>query len=200
MALAEAHPVVLFDVLGTLVHDPFFAEVPEFLGVTLQELLASKGAQAWPDFECGKINEQTLLRTFFADGRFVDGEGLKATIRKSVRWLAGMETLLAELHANGIEMHALSNYPPWYQLIEDTVHASRFLSWTFVSCKTGVRKPDRRAYLGAAGALGRTPSECLLIDDRAENCRAAINVGMPAILFQDAGALRHALVQLGLLP
>ena len=30
-------PVLLFDVMGTLVHDPFFAEMPEFFGMSFDE-------------------------------------------------------------------------------------------------------------------------------------------------------------------
>ena len=91
-------------------------------------------------------------------------------------------------------MHALSNYTPWYRMVEERTGLSRYVPWSFVSCKTGVRKPDPEAYLGAARLLGVAPSECLFIDDRAVNCEAAEAVGMPSIVFSDAALLRKELV------
>ena len=84
------------------------------------------------------------------------------------------------------------------RLIEERLHLSRFLSWRFVCCKTGVRKPDPAAYTGAARALGVPTSRCLFVDDRQRNCEAAEAVGMAAILFTDATALRAELTSRGL--
>ena len=111
------------------------------------------------------------------------------------RWMDGVEDILAELKAAGLEMHALSNYPSWWQVIEEKLRLSRYLTWSFVSCMTGVRKPDPGAYLGAAEALGRDPSDCLFIDDRTRNCEAARAVGMDAIRFRWSAQLRENLVE-----
>jgi hypothetical protein len=46
-----------------------------------------------------------------------------------------MEQLLGRLKAAGYEMHALSNYPVWHQMIEEKLRLSRFLSWTYLSCE-----------------------------------------------------------------
>ena len=109
------------------------------------------------------------------------------------------EALLGELRQRGVPMHALSNYRPWYARIEARLSLSRFLEWSFVSCDTGVRKPDPRAYLGAARRLGVSPGECLFVDDRPENCTGAEAAGMPAILFEGAASLRQALTTRGIL-
>jgi len=53
--------------------------------------------------------------------------------------------LLHELYAGGVPLHALSNYPRWYQLIEDRLELSRYLRWSFVSCLIGMRKPCSRS-------------------------------------------------------
>lgn len=50
------------------------------------------------------------------------------------RWLDGMEDLVARLSKSGYEMHAVSNYPIWWQIIEDQLRLSRYMAWTFVSC------------------------------------------------------------------
>jgi HAD superfamily hydrolase (TIGR01509 family) len=199
MDVPSPRPVLLLDVMETLVHEPFTVELPAFFGMSLDELLAAKHPTAWIDFELGAIDEATYLSRFFRDGRAVDGAALHAHLAKSYRWLDGAEVLLAELHAAGVEMHALSNYPVWWRLIEKQLALSRFLSWRFVSCRTGVRKPDAEAYLGAARTLGRAPGACLLVDDRRVNVEAARAVGMPAIRRTGTPSLRAALVERGLL-
>ena len=148
--------VLLFDVMGTLVHDPFFEEVPAFFGVSFEALLPQLEPGPWVQFERGEIDQETLLRRFFRDGRAFDHAGLVACVRAAYRYLPGVEALLTDLSAacagEGVSMHTLSNYPPWYRMIEERLRLSDYVLWSFVSCHTGVRKPDPEAYLGAAGA------------------------------------------------
>ena len=192
-------PVVLFDVMGTLVHDPFFVEVPRFFGVDLRTLIATKHPSAWVEFELGAIDEELLAQRFFADGRLLDVGGLKQAMLDAYAFLPGVEGLLHRLQQRGVSMHVLSNYPCWYRLIEDKLGLSRYLPWTFVSCHTGSRKPDARAYLGACEQLGVAPGACVFVDDRPQNCEGARAVGMDAIVFEDASHLDSALRERGLL-
>jgi HAD superfamily hydrolase (TIGR01509 family) len=192
--------ILLLDVLDTLVHDPFFVEVPAHFGTSLPELLAAKHPRTWIDFELGHIDEATLAARYFADGRPLDVAALRACMSAAYRFLPGIEPLLAALHERGVAMHVLSNYPVWWSLIEERVGLARYAAWSFVSCRTGLRKPDPAAFEGAARALGVAPEECLLIDDRPDNCDAARRLGMAALRFIDAAQLREALVERGLLP
>lgn len=188
-------PVILFDVMETLVNEPFFTAIPAFLGMSLDQLLAAKHPTSWIEFEKGHISEAEYFASFFTDGRAVDGEGVRDCLQRSYRWIDGMEELLAELHSAGYEMHAFSNYSIWYRQIDESLNLSRFLRWTFVSCHTGVRKPDPQAYHGAASRLGTSPARCLFIDDREVNVTAAREVGMDAILKRDSAQVRADLVQ-----
>ena len=193
-------PVLLLDVMDTLVSEPFYVDMPAFFGMDLEQLIAAKEPRTWIEFELGSMEEAEFARCFFRDRRAVDGEALARHMQQSYGWLKGMEALLADLHAAGCEMHALSNYPAWWKLIEEKLKLSRYLEWSFVSCQTGVRKPDPEAFLGAARALGRPPGECLLIDDRPVNVAAAKAVGMRALLRTDTPGLRAELTAAGLLP
>jgi HAD superfamily hydrolase (TIGR01509 family) len=197
--MTTGRTVLLLDVMSTLVHEPFRHEVPAFLGRTLHQLHHELSLEAWVDFEHGTIDEATFARRLFRDGRAVDYAGLVATVQAAYQYLDGIEPLLAELAAAGHPMYALSNYPVWYRLIDDKLGLSRYLSWQFVSCLTGVRKPDERAYRGAAAALGVAPAACVFVDDREDNCVAARAVGMDAIRFEGAVPLRRALASRNLL-
>lgn len=191
--------VILFDVMDTLVKDPFFTCVPSFFGGPLEELVKVRSPTAWVEFEKGNIDEDEYHRTAFQDGRAYDGAAFRQRMVDGYEWLPGARELLEELQGAGVEMHALSNYPRWFELLDEKLGLSRYLRWTFVSCKTGVRKPDVRAYLLPVERLEREPSDLLFVDDREKNCAAAREVGLHAHRFTDAPTLRAALVEHGLL-
>jgi FMN hydrolase / 5-amino-6-(5-phospho-D-ribitylamino)uracil phosphatase len=192
--------VILWDVMDTLVVDPFRHVMPAFFGMTLAEMLAQKHPSNWARFEKSELSEAEFLPAFFEDCRPFDGDGFKACVRESYRWIEGIEPLLVALSARGVEMHTLSNYPEWYAWIEERLGLSRYVRWTFVSCRTGLRKPDPAAYEHAATQLGLAPEALLFIDDRRGNCEAARSIGMPAIHFEgDVAALERRLMGAGLL-
>ena len=198
--MKKSRPVLLLDVMDTLVVDPFRVHIPAFFGLTLAELLAQKHPTAWVEFEKGQLDEAAYAARMFADGRFVDHEALARHVRAAYAFIDGVEELLSELHAAGVEMHALSNYPVWYRMLEERLDLSRYLSWRFVSCNTGLRKPHPEAYLSAARSLGRDPAEIVFVDDREQNCEGARSVGMTAVRFSSAVGLRSELSRQGLLP
>lgn len=183
--------------MDTLVRDPFRDVMPQFFGMTLEQMMAVKHPDAWGRFERGELGEERFLESFFADGRSFDQAGFCQAIRDSYRWLDGMEQLVRQLALRGQPMHVLSNYPPWYHWIEERLGISRYVPWTFVSCHLGLRKPDPAIFQHVARELALSPGECLLIDDRARNCGAAREVGMRAIQFQgSAEQLRRELLAL----
>jgi HAD superfamily hydrolase (TIGR01509 family) len=195
----DKRPILLFDVMETLINEPFFVAVPDFFGMTVEELLEAVHPTSWIEFEEGVITEAEYFERFFRDGRAVDGPGLRECLATAYRWLDGMEELLAELHGSKYSIHAFSNYSSWYTLIDDSLGLSRYLKWTCVSCLTGVRKPDAQAYLGAAAKCEVQPAECLFVDDRPVNVDAAIAVGMDAILRLDVKQVRRELGLRGIL-
>ena len=172
---------LIVDVMGTLVYDPFYREVPAFFGMSLEELLAVKHPTAWVEFELGRRSEASFLRDFFADGRSYDQEGLKRVTFESYRPLDGMDVALAMLAARHDAVHLMSNYPVWFHEVEARCRLARHASWAFVSCREGVRKPDRRAYERVLARIEAEPRECLFIDDSAANCEAARSLGLRAI-------------------
>lgn len=185
--------------MDTLVKDPFFTCVPSFFDCPLDELVKHKSPTAWVEFEKGNIDEDEYHRTAFHDGRAYDGAAFRQRMVDGYEWLPGVKELLGELRDRGVEMHALSNYPCWYELLDEKLGVSAFLQWTFVSCKTGVRKPHPRAYQMPVERLERAPGELLFVDDREQNCEAAREAGLHAHKFTDAETLRASLVELELL-
>jgi HAD superfamily hydrolase (TIGR01509 family) len=191
---------ILWDVMDTLVVDPFRHVMPRFFGLTLEQLIEQKHPTAWVRFERSELTEAEFLATFFKDGRSYDSVGFKAIVRDSYRWIEGIEPLLAALAARGVPMHTLSNYPEWYAWVEERLGISRYVRWSFVSCETRLRKPEPAAYELAARELGLPASQVLFIDDVRSNCDAARAAGMEALHFRgDVGELEAALRELRLL-
>lgn len=180
--------------MDTLVEDPYVRRAPTFFGLELEELERRKRPGVWPAFERGEIDEATLFEQYFEQppGGF-DPSDFKAFMRRGYRWVEGMQELLGELRDRGVPMHALSNYPVWYRMIEDELELSRYLEWTFVSCRTGVRKPDPAAFRGPVDRLGGPPERFLFVDDREENCEAAASLGLRTHHFTGSGTLRRTL-------
>jgi HAD superfamily hydrolase (TIGR01509 family) len=190
---------LLWDLMDTLVRDPFFTHMAPFFGLSFEELLAQKHPKTWVEFELGRIGEDELYARFFRDGRGFDGAAFKRHVHGAYAWIDGMEELVRALHARGVQMHLLSNYPPWFRLCEE-LGVFRYVAPTFVSCKTGLRKPAEEAYLHACRTLGVAARECLFVDDREPNCEAARGVGMAAVRFEgNAAAMRAELEARGLL-
>jgi HAD superfamily hydrolase (TIGR01509 family) len=185
--------ILLFDIMDTVVYDPVAFEIPEFFGLTTAQLFAKRDPSAWRAFEVNAISETECLNRLFAAQPPFDHDSFRDTVKRAYRWMDGMEALLADLHARGVEMHALSNYSSWYTMIEERLAVSRFMPWTFVSFETGVRKPAPEAYSQVIDRLGGPASRFLFVDDREVNCEMARTVGMHAIRFIGAEQLRAEL-------
>lgn len=197
----RAIDLVLWDVMDTLVADPFREVMPAFFGLSLRTLLEVKSPTAWITFERGAIDEATYFATAFRDGRAFDGPGFREAMLSGAAWLPGMEALLFGLgDAEGRRppMVALSNYPVWFEDLDARLGLSRCLDARWVSYRTTWRKPAPEAYLGPARAYGVDPSRCLFIDDREQNVAAARALGMAGERFEDAVSLTHALARYGL--
>ncbi|XP_050142659.1 flavin mononucleotide hydrolase 1, chloroplatic-like isoform X1 [Malus sylvestris] len=191
-------PIILFDIMDTVVRDPFYRDVPAFFGMSFDELIECKHPTAWIEFEKGITDEVELAKTFFKDGRPLDLEGLKNCMRKGYYYVEGVEELLYVLKDNNYEMHAFTNYPIWYEMIENKLNISKYLSWTFCSCINGKRKPDPEFYLEVVSHLKVDPGSCIFVDDRIRNVEEAKEVGMIGLHFKNADSLRQDLSLMGI--
>lgn len=186
---------ILWDVMSTLVHDPIFTAGPRVFGCPVRELFGRLSGQAWIDFELGAIDEATYFQRWIKAGPAPDPTTFLAEMNADYAWLPGVEALLAELQAQGVPMHVLSNYPPWWRRIEARLGVSRYVQWTAVSCEVGLRKPDPAVYHEAARRAGLAPAELVFVDDRAGNVEAARGIGMAGVVFEGAAALRAELAR-----
>ena len=112
----------------------------------------------------------------------------------------GSVMILEELKDSGCELHALTNWSA------ETFPYARdrfaFLDWfesILVSADVGLVKPDPRIFELLLKRIGRTPAECVYIDDNPKNVAGAAAVGLDAIAFEAADQLRTELTRRDLL-
>ena len=116
--------------------------------------------------------------------------------------IAGMPELVAELDDASVPLYALTNFSGEFFAAFRAQEAAFFdrFRGIVVSGDERVLKPDPRIYRTLLDRYRLTAEDCLFVDDRAENVAGAQAVGMAAIPFEGAEALRQALVARGVLP
>ncbi|HSC03385.1 MAG TPA: HAD family phosphatase [Solirubrobacteraceae bacterium] len=131
-------------------------------------------------------------------------EHIRAWPRRSEEMLAGpideSVEILRALKERGVPVYALTNMETWtYPGRRDRYPFLRWFDGTVVSSFEGVAKPDPKVFELLLARFGLNAATTLFIDDSAKNVAAARGVGMRAIKFESAAALREELVAAGLL-
>lgn len=187
---------VAFDLMDTVVRDPYREALAAATGLPVEELFARRDTSAYPALERGELAEADYWAAHRAAGIDVDVDAFHATRRAGYRWLPGMRELLTDL-AGQVRLVVASNYPVW---IEEVAHT--FIAGVFddvhASCHLGVRKPDEAFFARLLGRLDAAPEEVAFVDDREVNVAGARAVGLPAHRFEDAATLRLWLRDRGL--
>lgn len=190
---------LLFDLMGTVVRDPYLEAIAAGTGQPLAALRGRIDPRAWPEFEIAAIDEDEFVRRCFgpATGLAFDREAFHVARRGGYAWLDGMRELVAEL-AGRARRYVASNYPVWIVEVSAQFELESLFDGVHASHHLGARKPDPRFFERLLERVGARPETSLLIDDRAENCTAAEALGLRAHRFTDAADLRARLRSEGL--
>ncbi len=186
--------VVAFDLMDTVVRDPFRQALVAAAGRPLDEVLALRDLEAWHRFERGEVSEQEYFSSYA--GLHLDVEAFQRVRRGGYVVLPGMRRLLDDLAGHVVRATA-TNYPVWVEELTTGLLAGLF-DQVVASHHLGVRKPDRAFFERLCRALGTGAHRVLLVDDRAENVAGARSAGLATHLFQGAGDLRERLRREGL--
>jgi HAD superfamily hydrolase (TIGR01509 family) len=180
--------------MDTVIVDPFYREVLDYLGTTLPALGQVKHPTSWLEFETNACDEASFLERFYRPEtglKLEDPEAFKLIFSDNYRFVSGMEALLTELANLGQPLWVLSNYSNWWPLAREKLALDRFFAGYCVSCDIGFRKPSGEAYTALIDAIGHR--NLLLIDDRQPNIKGAQQAGLEGILFVDTESLRNTL-------
>jgi len=114
--------------------------------------------------------------------------------------MAGTVEILAELRAREVPLYALSNWSA--ETFPRAQARFPFLGWfrgVVISGALRMAKPDPEIYRHLLDTYKLHAEDIVFIDDAPRNVEAAAALGMRAVRFTDAAALRAALVDFGLL-
>jgi HAD superfamily hydrolase (TIGR01509 family) len=189
--------VVVFDMMDTLLTDPYREAIEAGTGRSLTDLRELLVGTRWPDFECNRITEREYLAAFVDAGVNLDLEAFHRARLEGYAWIDGMDVLLDDL-AEVAEIVVASNYPDWLDEVADDWFRDR-VDGVIGSCHLGERKPDRAFFDGVLAWLDASPDVVWFVDDRQHNVEAASELGMSALHFESADATREWLAAEGVL-
>jgi FMN phosphatase YigB (HAD superfamily) len=185
--------IVLFDMMDTLIHEPYFTAIGRLLppDLTPASYFGWRDRTAFAEFERGEISEQEHFRRFYLPGlpselrqRYPRPERVKKELLRSLRYVDGIPGLLSELRARPeVRLGVASNYAIWYlEMLERLRDIREHMHYFFYSCEMGVRKPDPEYYTIIASGLARdfpelAAADIFFTDDRQTNIDAAAAMG-----------------------
>lgn len=178
---------VAFDLMDTVVRDPYREALRAGTGMEPRELFATRDLSAWPAFERGELTEREYFDTY--GDIAVDVDAFHRARREGYAWIPGMRELLVDLEGR-VARVAASNYPVWVEELADGMLAGLF-ERVLASHHLGVRKPDPAFYERLCERLDRAPDDVLFVDDREDNVRGAREMGIAAHRYVDALTLRR---------
>lgn len=111
------------------------------------------------------------------------------------------EELLAELprlRVDGVYLVTNQN-PRRAAVIRELLDGRPGISGVLVSYEIGFLKPERAFFERALAGIGRTPQECLFVDDKPDYVAGGTAAGIDSVLFRDNAQLFDLLRSRGLL-
>ncbi len=195
----------MFDLGGVLIDwDPRYLYRPLFAGddAAMERFLADVCNPAWnvrqdagrPFAEAVETlalehpDQRELIEAYWRRWPETLGDAIEPTV-----------AILAELQQAGVPTYALSNWSaetfplarPRYPFLDS-------FAAVVISGEVGVAKPDERIFRHLLECHDLDPATTVFIDDSAANVQAASALGLIAIQFDGAAALRRKLAALGL--
>lgn len=194
---ARRPTVVAFDIMDTLLHDPYREAHEAATGLSFERFESIRPEGAYHALERSEIDESTYWGALRRAGISVDVGRFHAIRRLGYRWLPGMRELLRE-NAAGYRVILATNYPAGW--IADV--RRRFMQSDQVevcgSCDLGVRKPSRGFFDRMVDRFALEPTTTVLVDDSARNVDGALAAGWQGVRHRDAWGTREALRALGM--
>jgi len=187
--------IVAFDLMDTVVRDPFREALEAGTGMALEELFQRKRASSWPAFERGELTESEYWQQFHDAGIDLDPEAFHEARVGGYEWIAGMRQLLDDLEGL-VRRVVASNYPVWIEELANGMLGGRF-ERVLASHHLGVRKPEPAFFERFLDEVGADADTVLFVDDRERNVDGARAVGLRAHLFAGAPDLRARLLAEG---
>jgi putative hydrolase of the HAD superfamily len=187
-----------------------FASFQDRSGIQLAQLSAAMatlaeahGTNPLFELECGRLSEPDFLALLAAQlsedlGRTVHMHAFSDQYWAALKTNQEMVDWLHSARSRGFRLALLTNnvreWEPRWRAMLPTL--DELFEVIVDSAFVGVRKPDPRIYEITTQRMDCEPSSCVLIDDVAANCDAAVSLGWSAVRFDDTAQTITELEQL----
>jgi putative hydrolase of the HAD superfamily len=142
----------------------------------------------------GKISEREFIKEFLSASKLnITIEEYIEVFKKGIEPIPGMKEILESLKARYHLATLINESSEWANYKLDVSKFREFFEINVVSGDIGYAKPEAAFYMRALEMLKAKPAECIFTDDKKENCDAAKNLGIEAILFRNPEQLRKEL-------
>lgn len=183
--------LILFDMMDTLLADPFFPVLRKMCAdqKQIREWSETRTKGVFEKFEKGLITEYEYFRDFYSTSNhsWWRPEKIKKYMFQSIDFLPGMKALFEDCLASQTATGIASNYSSWYQDVIRLRPEIEKADYLFFSCELGERKPSAEFFHKITESLNMQPGKILFIDDRIENIKAARSQGWQTFHFHREG-------------
>ena len=159
------------------------------------------GSEEWQLLDAGRItrgeaNLRMLDRAKKA-GRAFEVQGVLDDWMHILRPRRRMQTLVEQLKQHGYCVYYLSNIPEDVLALLMERDFKGLFDGGVASCEVKINKPDPRIYQALLDKYQLKADECIFIDDRADNIKAASLLGLGTYQMHSVGSLLRSLPTFG---
>lgn len=173
---------VILDMYGVILKDPGEGIIP-FVQKTFPDMTPREIYLSWNRADIGEITSAQVFQElgFTGDLELRQREYLDSVeIFEDFFEFAGK---IKKDHKLGLISNDSSQWSSYFRKKYDL---NKYFDALSVSGDLKIKKPDKRIFNITLEKLGCTPEDCTYVDDRINNVRTALSMGMNAVLFNTA--------------
>lgn len=194
---------VIFDIGNVLVDfcwEKFFRQFCDSEEMFKRLTKATVLDDAWNQFDKGDLSEKELRDLFVSNA-----PDLASTIDRMMADVNGMveeypyaKEWITSLKSAGYRVLILSNFSEKaYRECANQLEFVKLADGAVISYQEKLIKPDKEIYRRLLERYHVSPDECVFIDDKKENIRTALDLGMKGIVFSSKEEAVAGLEELG---
>lgn len=154
----------------------------------------------WPEIQDRTFQKADFRTALLKTGNYKSEEEIKAVLNSLFNINYDVLKLAKALWVRGLKLYSLNNERPfWTDFRRMQFSLDNFFAGYFVSCQTGFEKPDIESYASVLRNIKESSNECLFIDDKQKNIKAAKRLGFKACRFKNARRLENELKKINLI-
>ena len=195
---------IIFDLGGVMVDfDPKTYLVDRFCNAEVEEQVSQLTfeSEEWKLLDAGLITRSEANLRMLARakeyGRAFEVQGVLDDWMHILRPRRRMQTLVEQLKQHGYCVYYLSNIPEDVLALLMERDFKGLFDGGVASCEVKINKPDPRIYRALLDKYQLKADECIFIDDRADNIKAASLLGLGTYQMHSVGSLLRSLPTFG---